>query len=217
MKAVLSTKILEPHQKELLLNAGLHLVEYDAIKIDFIPFECPSQIAYAVVSSKNAVKTVLQKEIDIENYYCVGDKTKALLEKNGQNVVKMAKNGQELGDFIQKEHENGPIFFFCGNRRRDEIPSALKAAQIPYEEVITYTTRLNPKNFERSFDAVLFYSPSGVESYLMANDLNTSWAICIGDTTAETVPSKHKKIAIANTPTIESVIAKTVKTLGKND
>lgn len=217
MTSVLSTKILLPNQKELLLNSGLQLVEYDAIKIDFISFESPKQIPYALVSSKNAVKALLQKRIEVENYYCVGDKTRALLEKNDQNVMKSAKNGQELGGFIQKTHKDGPIFFFCGNRRREELPSALRAAHIPYEEVVTYQTQLNPKKFERSFDAVLFFSPSGVESFLKVNNLNNSWAICIGETTAEPLRSIHKKIAVANTPTVESVIAKTVKTVSTHD
>lgn len=217
MKSVLSTKILLPHQKELLLNAGLQLVEYNAIKIDFIDFESPKNIEYAIVSSKNAVHSLLQNEVKVKNYYCVGSKTKTLLEENDQKVLKMAKNGQELGDFIQKHHKNETIYFFCGDRRREELPTLMSEAEIPFEEIITYQTKLHPKSFKRSFDAVLFFSPSGVESHTSGNSLDESWSICIGSTTAEAIVPFNKKIAIANTPTVESVIAKTVKTLLKHD
>ena len=212
-----ATKILLPHQKELLLNAGLQLVEYDAIKIEQVSFEGPINIEYAIVSSKNAVQSLLLKEIQVKNFYCVGSKTKALLEENGQNVLKMTENSKELGDFIQKSHNNGKIYFFCGNRRRDELPSILKAAKIPFEEIITYKTHLNPKSFHRSFDAILFFSPSGVESFALVNRWDDSWSICVGATTAAAVPPLNNLIAIANAPTGESVIAKTVKTLIKND
>lgn len=217
MKSVLSTKILLPHQKELLLNAGLQLVEYDAIKIEFISFESPKKIEYAIVSSKNAVHSLLQNKINVENYYCVGTKTKSLLEENDQKVLKMEQNAQELGDFIHKNHKNEMIYFFCGNRRREELPALMRDTEIPFEEVITYQTKLQSKSFKRSFDAVLFFSPSGVESHTSLNSLDDSWNICIGSTTAQAIVPFSKKIAIANTPTTESLIAKTVKTLFKHD
>jgi len=217
MKSVLSTKILQTNQKHLLFNSGLQFVEYDAIKIEDIPFECPKKLPYAVVSSKNAVRTLIDKNVEVDHFYCVGEKTMKLLEENGKNVIKSAKNGQELANFIQKNHKIGQIYFFSGDRRRDELPDSLRASQIPFHEIITYRTLLSPKKFDRSFNAILFFSPSGVESHLSKNDLGDSWAICIGNTTADAVPSEHKKIAVANTPTIESVIAKTVKTLLKHD
>lgn len=39
MSTVLSTKILTPVQKQLILNAGIGFVEYDAIKIEHLKFD----------------------------------------------------------------------------------------------------------------------------------------------------------------------------------
>lgn len=206
-----------PHQRDLMIHAGLHLVAYDAIAIKFIPFESPQQIDFAVVSSKNAVLSILQKGIQVGSFYCVGEKTQALLKENGQNVVKMAENGQKLGEIVPKIHKNAPIYFFCGNQRMDDIPLALEAANIPFKEIVCYETTANHKSFSKSFDAVLFFSPSGVKSYTENNSLDGSWAICIGETTAAAAKPFSKKIAVANATTVESVIAKTVKTLQIHD
>ena len=57
MKSVLSTKKLSPSQRELLVNAGISLVEYNAIKIEFVPFKVPSNIENAIFTSQNGVNT----------------------------------------------------------------------------------------------------------------------------------------------------------------
>ena len=44
MKTVLSTKILTPSQKELLLNSGIGFVEYNALEFEFLDVEIPMDI-----------------------------------------------------------------------------------------------------------------------------------------------------------------------------
>ena len=55
MKSVLSTKKLTSFQKDLLRHAAVSLVDYNAIKIDFVPFEIPQNIQNAIFTSQNAV------------------------------------------------------------------------------------------------------------------------------------------------------------------
>ena len=156
MPALLSTKKLKENQRSLLLNANISLVEYNAIKVDFVPFEVPLSIENAIFTSQNAVKAVMSFELGVMSCFCVGEKTKSLLEQNGQKVIKMAKYASELADFIVKNHKNDKFHFFCGNLRSDEIPSKLKENKIAYEEIQVYKTVLIPKKFERQFDAILF-------------------------------------------------------------
>jgi len=65
MSTVLSTKKLAKNQRSLLLNAGLTLVEYNAIKIDFVPFEVPENIGNAIFTSQNAVLSIQNSEFRI--------------------------------------------------------------------------------------------------------------------------------------------------------
>ena len=219
MPTVLSTKNLKENQKLLLLNAGISLVQYAAIKIDYLPVECPTNIENAIFTSQNAVKAFFENVPSraIDNCFCVGKKTKSMLEENGQNVVKMTEYASELADYLVKNHKNDSFQFFCGNIRSDEIPSKLKENNINFKEVEVYKTTLNPKKFERQFDAVLFFSPSGVRSFVSENKINNSKAICIGNTTASEAKIYTENVVIANATTVESVIAKAVNSLKNYD
>lgn len=213
MKRVLSTKILSSSQRELLLNSGLSFVEYNAISVKFCEFDAPPSIKNAIVTSQNAVHSLLSKNHSIENYFCVGEKTKILLEENGQNVIEMAENASKLAYFIQKRHKNELFYFFCSNLRRVEIPELLSQEQVQFREIQTYTTQLVEKKFKQEWEGILFFSPSGVESFTAVNSIGQATAFCIGTTTAKALEKHTSNIVVSNATTVESVIAKTVKTL----
>lgn len=212
---ILSTKKLKENQRSLLLQKGLSLVEFDAIKIEFTSFVVPTKIENAIFTSQNAVKAVLDKVSGVMNCFCVGEKTKSLLEEYGQNVIMMTEYASELSDYLVKNHTKDSFHFFCGNIRSEEIPSALKKNNIKFEEIVVYHTTLNPKKFDRNFDAILFFSPSGVRSYVEANQSinKNTVAVCIGTTTASEVKKFSENAVISNSTTVESVIAKAVKIL----
>ncbi|MAW96082.1 MAG: uroporphyrinogen-III synthase [Leeuwenhoekiella sp.] len=228
---VLSTKKLTPSQKNLILGAGFSMVEYVAIKIDFLDFNLPQQLENLIFTSQNAVKAFLKKlvERNVSNAnvnqpplleeragvrcFCVGSKTEALLLKNGLKVVKTGQNASELADFITKNYKNEHFCFFCGNKRRDELPQILNENRLRFQEIEVYKTSLNNKKFEQKFDAVLFFSPSGVQSFAQQNSLENTLAVCIGNTTAAEVQNYTDQFTVANATTIESVIARAVKAL----
>lgn len=211
MPTVLSTKKLTESQRSLLLQAGIGLVEYDAITIDPVDFEVKTKIENAIITSQNAVKVVLDKHIQIENCFCVGEKTKSLLEENGYKVKVMTNYGKELAEIIVKEFAEAEFTFFCGNLRRDELPELLLENNVSFTEIEVYNTVLKPKKIERTFDGVLFFSPSAVESFTKENRLENTTAFCIGITTATEAEKHTNKIVIANKPTIENVIVQVVK------
>lgn len=222
MKSVLSTKKLSLSQRELLINAGVSLVEYNAIQIDFVSFSSPSNIENAIFTSQNAVLSFFGNSLSegnqrvIKNCFCVGEKTKALLEKNGQKVIKMTEYASALAPYLVENHKNDHFHFFCGNIRSDVIPSVLSENNVSFEEIKVYKTSLNPKKFERQFDAILFFSPSGVRSHCEArSNLSNPQTIfvCIGTTTASEVKNYTENVVISNSTTVESVIAKAVKIL----
>lgn len=213
MPTVLATKKLKENQRSLLLNAGISFVEYNAIKIEFIPFEVPKNIENAIFTSQNAVNAVRSYELGVRSCFCVGEKTKQLLKENGLNVIKMTEYASELADYLVKTHKDEAFHFFCGNIRSNEIPVRLKENNITFEEIEVYKTTLDPKKFERKFDAILFFSPSGVRSFFLENNTAIGIAICIGKTTAAEAKKYTENVVIANSTTVESVIAKTVKIL----
>lgn len=210
MPGILSTKKLAPNQKELLLNSGISLVEYDAIKISSHDFSIDHRnIPNAIFTSKNAVKALQHTDMQIDNCFCVGEKTLALLEERGYKVVENADNSADLAQKIIQKHSDKHFIFFSGNKRRDELPQLLKTNNISFEEIHVYKTSLNLKKFETEFDGILFFSPSGVESFSIKNQINAP-AFCIGKTTAEEARKHTNNVIVASKPTIENVIARVV-------
>ena len=216
LATVLSTKKLSVSQRELLLNAGLGFVDYDAITIEPVHFEYSGVVANAIFTSKNAVKAVLQAGISVSNCFCVGQNTKRLLEENGKKVTETAQNASDLAKIIAKTHKNDTFVFFCGDKRREELPQILKENSIQFSEEVVYKTVLAPKKFDRVFDGILFFSPSGVQSYTSQNDVAQSVAFCIGNTTASSIKKHTDQIQIANKPTVENVIVQAVKYFKNN-
>ncbi len=217
MKTVLSTKILTLAQKELFLNSGLGLVEYDALHIEQMDTRIPLDAPNYIFTSKNAVKVFLNQTETVDqskfNMFCVGTKTSHLLEENGLNVVKIEENASKLAHFIVEYHKNERFLFLCGNQRRDELPEVLKKYNVRFNEVEVYRTELTPKAFQRTFDGILFFSPSGVRSYVAKNIMDQSIAFCIGETTSTEAKNHTSNIVIANTPTIENTLVQAIKKL----
>lgn len=216
MATILSTKILAENQKQLILNSGIGLVEYDAISIGFDNSSLDAPIPRNLIfTSQNGVKGFFSQYPEFQtrelNVFCVGDKTKAEIEKNGYAVNASANSSKKLADLIVKNFKEKEFLYVCGSMRREELPEILKKENIALKELKVYTTSLNPKKFNSSFDGILFFSPSGVKSYCKENDLNSSTAFCIGETTAAEARKYTQNIIIANKPSIENVIVQAVK------
>ncbi|WP_178338826.1 uroporphyrinogen-III synthase [Arenibacter nanhaiticus] len=218
--SVLSTKKLSASQKELLGHAQIPVVDYDAITITFKDFTIDQQCPNLIFTSQNTVNAYLgQRALSphsqnaLPKAFCVGEKTKALLEENGLEVVEMTHYGKELAQILVEKYKSESFLLLCGNKRRHEIPNALAQHHIAFKEVQLYNNTPNPVAFKDNFKAVLFFSPSGVQSYTAANAIKESIAICIGTTTAEEAQKHSKHIVIAAKPTLESVLEKAIETL----
>ncbi|MCY2686618.1 uroporphyrinogen-III synthase [Salinimicrobium sp. TH3] len=213
--SVLSTKKLTTGQRELLLNRGIGLVEMDFISIAPINFEIKNIPDNLIFTSKNSVRAILKhplrNQLQGKNIFCVGEKTAVFLKQNGFRVSKMANYGGNLASEIINNQKKEEFLFFCGKKRNADLPERLKSAGVNFSEVEVYDTHEVSKKIDRTFDGVLFFSPSAVRSYCSQNDLKDSLAFCIGTTTAAEARKFTNEIVIATTPSIENVIVQVVK------
>ena len=207
---ILSTKILSPIQKTALENANFNVTEADFIKTEHQDFDLKDIRNNLIFTSQNAVQSVLLhskcEQLKTKNVFCVGLKTKILLSENGFNVDVYTGYAEDLAEIITLIHSSDSFTFFSGNLRRETLPKALKEANIEFNEIKVYETTLTPQKIKGSFDALLFFSPSGVESYLKDNSIKKESCFCIGDTTASALLKITKNIIIPENPTIEDVI-----------
>ncbi|MGJ5642930.1 uroporphyrinogen-III synthase [Formosa sp. S-31] len=211
IQSVLSTKTLSKEQKEFLTKAHIKVFDYDAIDIEFTNFDTEIIVENAIITSQNAAKAVIDNKVVIKNCFCVGEKTMAFLEDNGQYVSKMKLHAQDLAHHIVKYHKNDNFIYFCSNQRQDALPEILKEHHITLKEIIVYNTVEAPQKIETAYDAILFYSPSGINSYTSKNDIADKTAFCIGKTTAEEAKQHTNNIVTAPSPTIEHLLQTVVK------
>ncbi len=101
MASILSTKILTRSQRELVLNTGFGLVEYNAINISFTKVSLPKKIENGIFTSQNAVAAIKDKNIEIERVFCVGQNTRKAIENLGYNVMLHAEHSRALGQKLQ--------------------------------------------------------------------------------------------------------------------
>ena len=207
---ILSTKKLTSEQKQALVSAKLEVTEADFIQTQNKSFELKDINDNLIFTSQNAIHSVLadpkSEELKSKNVFCVGLKTKILLSENGFNVVAYTGYAADLAEIITLIYRSESYTFFSGNLRRETLPQALKDAEIKYNEIQVYDTSLTPQKIKTPVDAILFYSPSGVESYLKDNTIKKETCFCIGETTAEALHKITKNIIIADQPTVEDVI-----------
>jgi uroporphyrinogen-III synthase len=210
--SILSTKTLSSEQRQLFIESNIDILEEDFIEIENINFELKNINQNLIFSSQNAVLSLMEQN-DWEKFkektcFCVGIKTKELLEQNGFKVDVYMDYASELAEIITLIYNQESFTFFSGNLRKETLPQALKEVKIKFNEIEVYQTKLAPFKLskEEKFDGILFFSPSAVESFLKDNKIKTETCFCIGETTASALEKITKNIIIAEIPTIEDLI-----------
>jgi len=211
---VLSTKKLKSNQKQFLLNADFSVIEADFIKITSVPFQIKKTPTLLLFTSQNGVKSVLENdkvnELKQIPSICVGSKTRKSLEDNGFTVLETKEYAEELAPIIQQEFSKVQIAFFAGNIRRNTLPDAMNEVAILFDEYTVYTNSENPIEIVAETKALLFYSPSGIRSYLKRNTITNQMCFCIGTTTADALKGISENIVIATQQTVENVIVQCI-------
>lgn len=218
MVAVLSTKKLSKKYKIQLENAGFLVVEKNFITTKNIDFQINEIHKNLLFTSKNAIKSILKSNYNLKDkpVFCVGEKTKKFLIKKGFKVVHTEDYAEDLAKKIIADYPMESFTFFSGNLRRNTLPNAFLKNNIIFNEIKVYKTELNPHIIKKPVDVVLFFSPSGITSFLQKNTIENKKCICIGTTTAKALENKTKNILIADKPTIKKVIEKTITVFTEN-
>lgn len=205
-----STKKLSEVQ-QALIHSNLNIDSSNFIEAIPCSFNYPeNSLEHVIITSKNAVKSIANNEeidfSDFKNIYCVGKRTKKLIESHSGKVVFCAENSKALADYLVENSKGIEITYFCGDLRLNYLPAILKENGFNLEEIITYKTELTPSQVSKDIQGVLFYSPSTVKSYILQNKSAEKMAFCIGQTTANEASKHFKNVKVSELPTVESVI-----------
>tara|TARA_B100000941_G_C28501068_1_gene554255 strand:+ start:1360 stop:2022 length:663 start_codon:yes stop_codon:yes gene_type:complete len=208
---VLSTKILDSKSKKELSLSNYEYSEEDFIKIIPTSFNLTQIFCDSLIfTSQNAVQIFLNNlestKYKSKKIYCVGNNTKRLLEKNKFMVKNCFNDSLSLAQFISLNNKSEKFLFLCGKNRLKKIEEILSNNKINLMVLELYETKLLYKKVNYIYDCILFYSPSGVKSFIKKNFVEKSVCFCIGSTTASVLKSFTDKIIIAKKPTIKELI-----------
>jgi len=207
---ILSTKKLSLAQRQHLLIAGFHVVEADFISTHAIHSTVPELNDHIIITSQNALSSLLgqvdKSQLHHKIFFCVGEKTSQKLNDLGMKVALWKPYAEELSKAIITDFADKRFTFVSGTLRRDTLPQSLQKHGVYFEEWQVYETQLTPLQVEGVFQAILFFSPSGVESFLQLNALGNTVCFCIGNTTREALKPFASNVVVANRPTVESTI-----------
>ena len=204
---ILFTKKLDAKEVSDILGTEFSSHFLEVIKInllDIVPFSLGNHSL--IFTSANGVDAFFKNRFKPhenfadKNYnkiYCVGKKTKARLRKYGFGVFKTKKNAKELSEFIIESCSKEKFIHFCGNLALDILQEKLPLQNIGYKKIVVYETELLYPKLVTNHEAIAFFSPSGVRSYIKNNTLDFPQIYAIGETTgAEVLKHTSQKVFI---------------------
>lgn len=170
------------------------------------------EVIFTSQAAVSAVKDALGARIPDWRIFCVGSRTKEIItDVFGKDAIaESSEYAKNLAEKIVRRRDNGTILFFCGDRRRDDLPDILAKNNRQVQEIMVYTTALTPRKVDMLYNGVAFCSPSAVESYFSQNVPGSETVIfCIGDTTAGAAGRFcANRIEVAKKPDIRSLVEK---------
>ena len=228
---ILSTKIIMPLIKKQLFENNIFVEEFEFIKtvsvLDKISLTTiKDHPPHYIFTSKKAVKffcSVLKEnkvELPPIHYiYCLDGETKKAVFMAGMRPTFTAHNAWQLAEIIYKKGTSKKFIFFCSDIRRADLPDYLSARGVEIKEIVLYKTLLVPRSIKTTYNGILFFSPSAIQSFFMGNKLNPSTIFfCIGATTASALReiAPEAEITIADKATQLNIAEKIINYYNSN-
>ncbi|HEX3024766.1 MAG TPA: uroporphyrinogen-III synthase [Chitinophagaceae bacterium] len=204
---------------KLLDEITIHKAAAQSINIDIVSFieiekinspeliqkiqSLQSKKITVVFTSVNSVESVSKHLTEKPDWkiFSIGGATKEKVLKffDEKSILATAKNATALSEKIIAHKSIKELTFFCGDQRLNELPETLFNYGINVNEIVVYKNILRPVAIEKDYDAVVFFSPSAVNSFFSLNTLPINTVIfSIGKTTTATIQSYCSNMVITS-------------------
>lgn len=230
---ILSTKLLNNSIiKKAKQEFGYDLVckSFTRIKeVDFVcsPYTIQSYDGFAFTSA-NAVHYFLENintsALAKKSIFALQGATRRELLSRDIIPNIIAPNVDELGKLIKLKHEAirvQKVLHPTGNLTLSTLRDILIESGLSYQDINVYKTELNPIPIDAyPYKAVLFFSPSAIDSFSMVNRfLSERIYVCIGQTTLTRLRfyTQTSNVVIARSPTPEAMLIALYKKLKNKD
>jgi uroporphyrinogen-III synthase len=209
---VYSSIDFEKHQVDLLYQNGIHVSHLQMMAINYkryesINFDINSITDVMVFTSQHGVGFMLQLikdgtlKSDDKKCFAIQGTTSELLKETNFNVLGLAKDSESLADIII-DQKIQKVVHITTAWRLPIVEKKLKYNHIGYKALEVYNKVVLHCSVD-AYDALVFSSPSHIDSFLLSNKLSENIpCFCIGSTTENYLIAKgHKhtiKAAIAS-------------------
>jgi uroporphyrinogen-III synthase len=222
---ILSTRPIDPSQIKIAKDLGIDIDCLSFIETSLINDKeltkkikelllSESTVVFTSMNAVDAVASHLTKAKPDWKVYCIGITTNKLVKHYfGEGVIiGTATNAAELAGLIVEDRKANKLCFFCGDQRREELPSILRNNGIRVHEIEVYQTKDVTHTLNKEYQGILFFSPSAASSFFKSNQLPDSTVLfSIGTTTADELAAKSKnKIVVSDLPGKDQLVNKMI-------
>ena len=181
--------------------------------------ETKNTIVFTSMNAAEAIIESLEGNKPIWDIYCMGGTTKTIIKDffGADSIKGTGKNALSLAEGMINNGTQEAVFF-CGNIRRDELPQLLKEHQIALKEMVVYETIVTPHEITKAYDAILFFSPSAVDSFFSVNKVADNTVLfAIGNTTANAIANYSSNTVVkADSPEKDNLVKKAIEYFTKD-
>lgn len=238
---ILFTRSIDETSKTRLTAVGIDVSECNVLTIHTLP-SAAEDILNTFTDFKNLVFTsqhaariffdILAKNQILlppsVSLFSTAGETKKVIEKYFYSPTLSAPAAEPLAHLmLEKAHLSEGVHFIGGTLSLPILTDILTQNHVALTKIVVYETLIAPIPQHKlnkaddgtatpSFDAVVFFSLSAADAFLMHNDLqNPTLVFTLGTTTAEYVRNKTGINAIftADTPSIESLVDMVIRVM----
>jgi uroporphyrinogen-III synthase len=156
----------------------------------------------AVFTSTHAVETVrglLEGKKPAWTIFCTGPVTSNCVNQyfGEAAIAGVGASASDLVNLILEKTDVKELVFFCGNRKRGELPEKLFRKGITVRELEVYQTVNTPQRVSKHYEGISFFSPSAVHSFFSVNTIeDNTLFFAIGKSTADTIAGYSRNTVI---------------------
>ena len=202
-KDVLCLKEIDKSIRATALEMGLKLHDIEVLNLAPISFEIKAADIAMVASSFGAEQLINRLGQMPQHMWVVGQKATDVLRESGYaGAIKTYRNSGELVQ-AYKEKKPGTAVYYGAER------TSQNWSEYGITYIITYRNSAKPPRLARQqWDAILAFSPLGVQSALQENDFTKETPIvCIGERTAEAAKNNDfTKVIVSPEPDFTTLL-----------
>ena len=180
---------LSDETRKRLQKNNVSFIDKPLIKVeynlpDFLFFErLENKDKYWVITSGWAALWLKKYHTEIaldtlNSIYCLSKKqAEVLSEISNRIVISKDKNANSLAELVNKKCNGKTVIYLKGDKSLNTLQTEIDSENIQLFETEVYQNLQVVQKLNTDFDAYLFFSPSGIDSFIAAGNLISKSAI----------------------------------------